>query len=86
VITGVRPGEKMAEDIVAPDEEQLPSGHPAIVMSRPPVPDRAVVHRTLAQLEYLSFEGPPAELASRMKQIAADSMDPAPTARDSAAV
>jgi hypothetical protein len=45
-----------------------------------------VVHRTLAQLEYLSFEGTPAELASRMKQMAADSMDPAPTARDSAAV
>jgi FlaA1/EpsC-like NDP-sugar epimerase len=86
VITGVRPGEKMAEDIVAPDEEQVPSGHPAIVVSRPPVPDRAVVHRTLAQLEYLSFEGTPAELASRMKQIAADSMDPAPTARDSAPV
>ena len=86
VITGVRPGEKMAEDIVAPDEEQVPSGHPAIVVSRPPVPDRAVVHRTLAQLEYLSFEGTPAELASRMKQMAADSMDPAPTARDSAAV
>jgi FlaA1/EpsC-like NDP-sugar epimerase len=86
VITGVRPGEKMAEDIVAPDEEQVPSGHPAIVVSRPPVPDRAVVHRTLAQLEYLSFEGSPTELASRMKQIAADSMDPAPTARDSAPV
>ena len=68
VITGVRPGEKMAEDIVAPDEEQVPSGHPAIVVSRPPVPDRAVVHRALAELEYLSFEGTPAELASRMKR------------------
>jgi FlaA1/EpsC-like NDP-sugar epimerase len=87
-ITGVRPGEKMAEDIVAPDEEQLPSGHPAIVVSRPPVPNRAVVHRALAELEYLSFEGAPAELAGRMKAMAAGSIeDPAPqTTRDSATV
>jgi hypothetical protein len=78
----------MAEDIVAPNEEQLPSGHPAIVVSRPPVPNRAVVHRALAELEYLSFEGTPAELASRMKAMAAASIeDPAPqTTRDSATV
>jgi FlaA1/EpsC-like NDP-sugar epimerase len=86
VITGLRPGEKMAEDIVAPDEEQLPSGHPAIVVSRPPVPDRALVHRALAELEYLSFEGTPDELASRMKGMAADSIHPVPPARDSAIV
>jgi len=88
VITGVRPGEKMAEDIVAPEEEQLPSGHPAIVVSRPPVPNRAVVHRALAELEYLSFEAAPAELASRMKAMAAAAMeDPAPqAARDIATV
>jgi FlaA1/EpsC-like NDP-sugar epimerase len=88
VITGVRPGEKMAEDIVAPEEEQLPSGHPAIVVSRPPVPSRAVVHRALAELEYVSFEAAPAELASRMKATAAAAMeDPAPqAARDIATV
>jgi FlaA1/EpsC-like NDP-sugar epimerase len=88
VITGVRPGEKMAEDIVAPEEEQLPSGHPAIVVSRPPVPNRAVVHRALAQLEYLSVEAAPAELASRMKAMAAGAMgDQAhQTTRDSATV
>jgi FlaA1/EpsC-like NDP-sugar epimerase len=87
VITGVRPGEKMAEDIVAPEEEQLPSGHPAIVVSRPPVPSRAVVHRALAELEYLSLEGSPAELASRMKAMAAGPMVPAhQTAHDSATV
>jgi FlaA1/EpsC-like NDP-sugar epimerase len=88
VITGVRPGEKMAEDIVAPEEEQLPSGHPAIVVSRPPVPNRAVVHRALAELEYLSLEAGPAELAARMKAVAAGAIaDPAhQTARDSATV
>jgi FlaA1/EpsC-like NDP-sugar epimerase len=87
VITGVRPGEKMVEDIVAPEEEQLPSGHPSIVVSRPPVPDRAVVHRALAELEYLSLEASPAELASRMKAMAAGPMHPSgQIARDSATV
>ena len=87
VITGVRPGEKIVEDIVAPEEEQLPSGHPAIVVSRPPVPGRAVVHRALAELEYLSLEGSPAELASRMKAMAAGPMHPSRRiARDSATV
>jgi hypothetical protein len=51
------------------------------VVSRPPVPNRAVVHRALAELEYLSFEADPAELASRMKAMAAGAMeDPAPQA------
>jgi FlaA1/EpsC-like NDP-sugar epimerase len=87
VITGARPGEKMVEDIVAPEEEQLPSGHPSIVVSRPPVPGRAVVHRALAELEYLSLEGSPADLASRMKAMAAGPMHPSrQAARDSATV
>jgi FlaA1/EpsC-like NDP-sugar epimerase len=87
VITGVRPGEKMAEDIVAPEEEQLPSGHPAIVVSRPPVPDRAIVHRALAELEYLHLEAPSTALAERMKAMAANSMRPRPEpSHDSATV
>jgi FlaA1/EpsC-like NDP-sugar epimerase len=77
-ITGVRPGEKLAEDIVAGDEEQLPSGHPAIVVSRPPVPDRAAVHRAVTELEYLSPEILASELASRMVDLASGSLHPAP--------
>jgi FlaA1/EpsC-like NDP-sugar epimerase len=83
-ITGVRAGEKMVEDIVAGDEEQLPSGHPAIVVSRPPVPDRAAVHRALTELEHLSPEGLASELAHRMVDLATGSLEPAPAgARDS---
>jgi FlaA1/EpsC-like NDP-sugar epimerase len=70
-IVGARPGEKTVEDIVAPDEEQLPSGHPSIVVSRPPVPNRAMVHRALTELEHLIPEAPPSDLAERMKAIAA---------------
>jgi FlaA1/EpsC-like NDP-sugar epimerase len=75
VIMGARPGEKTVEDIVAPDEEQLPSGHPAIVVSRPPVPDTAAIHRALVELGHLSLEAP-SELASRMKALAGGSMRP----------
>jgi FlaA1/EpsC-like NDP-sugar epimerase len=86
-ITGVRAGEKMVEDIVAGDEEQLPSGHPAIVVSRPPVPDRAAVHRALTELEYLSPEGLASELARRMVELATGSLHAAPAvARDSAVI
>jgi FlaA1/EpsC-like NDP-sugar epimerase len=75
-IIGRRPGEKTVEDIVAPDEEPVPSGHPSIVVSRPPVPNRAVVHRSLRELEGLIPEAPPAELAARMKAIASGSRRP----------
>jgi FlaA1/EpsC-like NDP-sugar epimerase len=85
-IIGARQGEKTAEDIVAPDEEPVPSSHPAIVVSRPPVPDRAVVHRALAQLEQLVVETSPAELAARMKAMAASSSRAAVTTSGSAAV
>jgi FlaA1/EpsC-like NDP-sugar epimerase len=73
-IVGARPGEKTVEDIVAPDEEPLPSGHPSIVVSRPPVPDRAAVHRAVAELEHLIPEVPPSELAARIKALASASM------------
>jgi FlaA1/EpsC-like NDP-sugar epimerase len=87
VIVGARPGEKTVEDIVAPDEEPVASGHPAIVVSRPPVPDRAAVHRAVAELEHLIPEGPPSELAARMRALAATSMRPAAAeSHDSAAV
>jgi FlaA1/EpsC-like NDP-sugar epimerase len=71
-ITGVRPGEKMVEEVVSPDEQPVPSGHPAIVVSKPPVPPRAAVHRALAELERLVQEAaPPSEVATRIKGLAA---------------
>ena len=85
-ITGARAGEKTVEDIVAPDEEPLPSGHSAIVVSRPPVPDRAAVHRALTELEYLSPEGLASELAVRMVDLASGSLYPVSVAASDQAV
>jgi FlaA1/EpsC-like NDP-sugar epimerase len=70
-IVGPRPGEKLVEEVVAPDEEQLPSDHPALVVSRPPIPPRAAVHRALAELEHLVKHAPPSEVAGRIKTLAA---------------
>ena len=77
----------MVEELVADDEEQVPSGHPAIVGvaaagagpgRRPPA---------LAELEYLSPERTTSELAGRMTPMATGSLAPsARAARDSAAV
>jgi FlaA1/EpsC-like NDP-sugar epimerase len=71
-IIGPRPGEKTVEEIIAPDEQPMPSGHPAIVVSQPPVPLRAAVHRALAELEQLARAPQPSELALRIKAIAAN--------------
>jgi FlaA1/EpsC-like NDP-sugar epimerase len=70
-IVGARPGEKTVEEVVAPDEKPVPSGHPAIVVSQPPVPPRAAVHRALAELEQLARGGSPAALAERIKAMSA---------------
>jgi FlaA1/EpsC-like NDP-sugar epimerase len=68
-IVGVRPGEKLVEDVVDPAEEPLPSSHPAIVVSRPGIPDRAALRRAVRELEILVSEARPAELAERMVDI-----------------
>lgn len=68
-IVGARPGEKLIEDLVDPEEEPTPSGHPGIVISRPPVPDRPTLRRALRELEGLAEEGRRGDLAERMKAL-----------------
>jgi FlaA1/EpsC-like NDP-sugar epimerase len=53
VIVGPRPGEKLEEDIVALDEVSLPSPHPSITVSRPPIPDPALLRRAIREMETL---------------------------------
>ena len=74
-IVGTRPGEKLVEDLVDPDEEPGPSGHPGIFVSRPPVPDRPTLRRALRQLEQLAQEGRRAELAEFMKVLASGRLE-----------
>jgi FlaA1/EpsC-like NDP-sugar epimerase len=50
-IIGPRPGEKVKEDVVNPDEVLLPSAHPAVTVSRTTTPDLGALRRALNELE-----------------------------------
>lgn len=76
-IVGVRPGEKLVEALVHPEEEPLPSGHAGISISRPIVPDRPALRRALSELEALVRTGDASLLAERIKEMAAGSLVPA---------
>lgn len=75
-IVGTRPGEKLAEEIVDPEEEPLPSGHQGIFVSRPPVPDRPAMRRALRELEELVHAGEADVLARRVKDLAGSPLQP----------
>jgi O-antigen biosynthesis protein WbqV len=71
-VVGPRPGEKLVEDLLDPEDETMPSGHPGIVLSRPPVPNRPALRRALRELDTLVSEGETEELAERVKWLAAE--------------
>jgi FlaA1/EpsC-like NDP-sugar epimerase len=68
-IVGTRPGEKLVEDVVSPDEENVPSSHASIVMSRPAVPDNAALRRAIREMAALASTGQAEELAARMRSL-----------------
>ena len=55
-VTGVRPGEKLEEELVADDEPTYPTAHPAISRASPVLPPREGVRATLQRLETLADE------------------------------
>jgi FlaA1/EpsC-like NDP-sugar epimerase len=73
---GPRPGEKLMEEIVDPLEEAVPSGHPGIIVSRPPRPNRPALRHAIRELESLAIEGRVTELAERMKDLAGHHLQP----------
>ncbi|MGH2571967.1 MAG: polysaccharide biosynthesis protein [Actinomycetota bacterium] len=73
---GTRPGEKLVEDVLDPGEEPLPSGHPGIIASRPPLPDPAVLRRAIRELEGLASQASREELAARIKMLAGEHVQP----------
>jgi FlaA1/EpsC-like NDP-sugar epimerase len=76
VLVGVRPGEKLVEDVVDPEEDPLPSPHPSLIVSRPARPDRASLRRAIRDLEILAAQGNREELADRMRELAAQPLQP----------
>ena len=66
-IVGSRPGEKLHEELVDDDETPMPTGHPGIVVAKPPPPDPALLRRSLREMETLAKEGRRAELAEQIR-------------------
>ena len=64
VIIRPRPGERLTEEVRDPDEVLLPSGHPAISVTRAPSADRAALRHAIGTLETLCREGDDETLAS----------------------
>jgi FlaA1/EpsC-like NDP-sugar epimerase len=71
---GSRPGEKILEDIADPVERPLPSAHPSILVSRPPIPDPGALRRALRELDVLARGSLSQELAARIKGVAHESL------------
>ncbi|MGH2572299.1 MAG: polysaccharide biosynthesis protein [Actinomycetota bacterium] len=68
-IVGIRPGEKLVEDVVDPDELPQPSSHPSIIVSRPAAPDRGALRRAIREMESLAGMSLGDELSGRMKAL-----------------
>jgi FlaA1/EpsC-like NDP-sugar epimerase len=68
VTVGARPGEKLVEDVMDPEERPAPSQHPSILASRPAPPRGDALRAILEDLELLAREGRESELAGRMRQ------------------
>ena len=70
VYTGVRPGEKLSEDVRDHGEQLLPSGHPSILVTRPPAPEQVRLRRTLQAVESLCEMGLDADLTELLRRPA----------------
>jgi FlaA1/EpsC-like NDP-sugar epimerase len=69
-VVGPRPGEKVAEDVINPDEELLLSAHPAVTVSRTTPPDLKALRRALHELETHANSPHPNGLSPLIKGLA----------------
>jgi FlaA1/EpsC-like NDP-sugar epimerase len=74
-ITGVRPGEKLAEELEEPDVLSTPTTHPGIRAASPPPPNRAALRRRLADLERLIVGGLDEELIACIRAVPSPAPD-----------
>jgi len=71
VFTGLRPGEKLFEEIRLKGESVRPTVHPQIVITEAPQPDSVAVRRWLRDMEGTGTIGN-AELVERLRQLVSD--------------
>jgi FlaA1/EpsC-like NDP-sugar epimerase len=61
--SGIRPGEKLYEELRGPGENCLPTIHPKIIVADHRTADRATMDSAIAQLELLAVNAPEAVIA-----------------------
>lgn len=83
-ITGRRPGEKLAEELRAPDEDTSLTPHPSVVALRPAVLEDAALGEALEELARLSSTHQDAPVAELLHDVAA--WRPAAAPREAVAV
>jgi FlaA1/EpsC-like NDP-sugar epimerase len=69
-ITGVRPGEKLAEDLTETEEESTPTAHPSIVRLQPLPVDAQALGEGVATLGYLASVRDDAQVSSLLHRLA----------------
>ncbi|GAB3898135.1 nucleoside-diphosphate sugar epimerase/dehydratase [Larkinella knui] len=69
VFTGLRPGEKLSEELLHAHERTLPTHHPKIVIARVAAPHLEEIRFCLEQLRYQLAEGNDRALVSSIKRI-----------------
>ncbi|MDQ4130911.1 MAG: polysaccharide biosynthesis protein [Actinomycetota bacterium] len=69
-ITGVRPGEKLTEELRAPDEPTFPTPHPSILALHPPLLDPTVLTRAIERLAQLARDRDDAWAAREILEVA----------------
>lgn len=75
VFTGIRPGEKLVEDVRDEGEVLMQSEHPSVYVTRPAIPERATLRRTLHRLEAMCAARLDDEIASTLMEP--ERLDPA---------
>jgi FlaA1/EpsC-like NDP-sugar epimerase len=71
-ITGLRPGERLYEDLFDDAEELLPTSHPAMMAARPRVADRAFVERGIDAMLTAAADGDDGAVREHMRRLIPD--------------
>ncbi|MGV3557672.1 polysaccharide biosynthesis protein [Larkinella arboricola] len=69
IYTGLRPGEKLYEELLSTNEQTLPTHHPKIMIARVITPERDEISAALRELRYLSTQSDANKLVRVIKQM-----------------
>lgn len=72
--TGVRPGEKLVEQLRGPEETSRPTAHPAVVRVTTPVMNRSVLDPVVDDLEAAASSFDDAQVASILRRLPSEAM------------